>query len=465
MLAFQIAMKSEILERFANLARDRADETAFTLRSDGVRWSFTEVAERAARLAPGLPAEAGVPVAVAAGNHPDFVALFLACIERGIPFVSLDGDPSLDEKLALCAGLRIPLLLDRDEGGEEVGRGLWAHRPPVDRPVEVPRGTVLVKLTSGSTGKTKGACFDEGALKAGFQQIMSGMGIEPRDRVLIAVPLSHSYAFDNGVLSLVLAGTPLIVEQSLLPARLIATIIEEGVSELPLVPPLVYALAETEWPTGSAPRLVISAGGPLTPGIAERFLARTGSAVHQFYGATECGGISFERSPTDPEAVGTVGSPLPGVRVELGEGGIVRVHSSANFQARFGEDSHGGAKVVEPGDTGEWTPEGRLRLTGRSADILNIGGKKVAAVVIERALLALEGVEQAAVVGVEDAVRGDRVVAFVVARQPPDVSAMPAGLTPREVRRIDSLPFTKRGKLDRLRLRSLAASSPRREGK
>ncbi|HKI87336.1 MAG TPA: AMP-binding protein, partial [Thermoanaerobaculia bacterium] len=249
-----------------------------------------------------------------------------------------------------------------------------------------------------------------------------------------------------------------------LPARIIDTIIEAEISELPLVPPLVYALAESDWPARKAPRLVISAGGPLAPEIADRFLARTGSPVHQFYGATECGGICFERCPTAPEALATVGAPLPGVRVELGEGGIVQVHSPANYCARFGESVVAERKIVEPGDTAEWTVEGRLRLTGRSADILNIGGRKVAAVVIERALLELDGVEQAAVVGVEDAVRGDRVVAFVVAGSSPDLSSLAAGLIPREVRRVDHLPFTTRGKLDRERLRAWASTRSESKG-
>ncbi len=456
-------MRSEILERFTRVARDRGPETAFTARAGDVRWTFTELKQRAALLASRLPCDAGVPVAVAAGNHPDFVALFLACLERGVPFVSMDGDAPLDERLALCRALGIPSLLSRDDGGEAVAQHIWAHRPEIESPVEVPPGTVLVKLTSGSTGAAKGACFQEAAMLAGLEQIAAGMEITSRDRVLIAIPLSHSYAFDNGVLSLVLLGTPLVIEQSLLPARLIATIAAAEISELPLAPPLVYALAESEWPAGSAPRLVISAGGPLAPEIGERFARRTGSPVHQFYGATECGGICFERLPSEREGVGTVGSPLPGVRVELAEGGVVRVHSRANYCARFGEETEAGEKVVEPGDTAEWTEEGRLRLTGRSADILNVGGRKVAAVVIERALLSLAGVEQVAVVGVADAVRGDRVVAFVVGDGVPDLASLPAGLTPREVRRVDRLPFTSRGKLDRARLRDLAASSARQE--
>ncbi|MEM6794033.1 MAG: hypothetical protein AAF725_08610, partial [Acidobacteriota bacterium] len=93
----------------------------------------------------------------------------------------------------------------------------------------------------------------------------------------------------------------------------------------------------------------------------------------------------------------------------------------------------------------------------RSADLLNIGGRRVSAAEVERALRALDGVREAAVVGVADAMRGDRTVAFLVTdRWPIALRAMPNRWRPREVRRLESLPHNARGKLDRHRLRGLA---------
>jgi acyl-coenzyme A synthetase/AMP-(fatty) acid ligase len=109
------------------------------------------------------------------------------------------------------------------------------------------------------------------------------------------------------------------------------------------------------------------------------------------------------------------------------------------------------------GDRGEWTAEGRLRLSGRAADLFKVGGRRVSAAALEAALRRLPGVEDAAVVGIEDPVRGDRVVAFVVGLdRPPDGCRLPPGLAPRDVRPLAALPYTERGKVDRVGLKRLA---------
>jgi acyl-coenzyme A synthetase/AMP-(fatty) acid ligase len=96
---------------------------------------------------------------------------------------------------------------------------------------------------------------------------------------------------------------------------------------------------------------------------------------------------------------------------------------------------------------------------GRAADLLNVGGRRVSAAALEAALRGLDGVDDAAVVAVDDALRGDRVIGFVVGAAPViDPARLPAGLAPRSIRRLDALPYTARGKLDRSALRRLAQS-------
>jgi long-chain acyl-CoA synthetase len=193
---------------------------------------------------------------------------------------------------------------------------------------------------------------------------------------------------------------------------------------------------------------------------ARRFRARSGRWVHQFYGSTETGGITFETAPEEPAAEGSVGRPLPGVRLCLCEAGTVRVESAASFGGYWGLDTAlTPPRPVVTGDTAELDAGGRLRLTGRTADICNVGGRKIAAMAIEQALRAATGFEELAVVGVDDPVRGDRIVAFLVAQgRCPDLSSLPLGLQAREVRVVEALPYTERGKVDRQRLRELARS-------
>jgi len=445
---------SPIAEAFARRVAEAPDREAVWSRGERLRLSFGELDRRAAAWGRRLEREEGRPVAVATGNDAAFCELFLALRRLGVPVVAVDGTLERSEKLDLCRRLGVATLLHRDAPEELLAGGVGRTRTGAE-PVAPPAGTALVKLTSGSTGEPTGYCFSERSLLVGIDQIARGMGIDARDRVLMAIPLSHSYGFDNGVLSLLVEGTPLVLEPSFYPASILTALEHSGATFLPLVPPLVRALGEVPWPGGLALRTVICAGGVLLPEAARRLRRASGRAVHNFYGSTETGGICYERRPEEPEAEGTVGEPLPGVTVELDDG-RPRVISGANRIGVLGRDREPIDRPVWTGDSAEWTPEGRLRLTGRSAEILNVGGRKVPAARLEEALRELPGVREAAVVGVEDAARGDRVVAFLVAdRWPVGTSSLPASLRPRELRRLDRLPHTPRGKLDRRALRRL----------
>ncbi|MCP4655374.1 MAG: acyl--CoA ligase [bacterium] len=448
-----------IVESFNRWAVDRRDQEALWSRGEDLRVSFGQLHERVIAWARLLDSEAGRPVAVATGNCAAFCELFLALRSTAVPMVSMDAGLPYAEQLDLCRRLGIATLIHGGDAGDRLVDGVRITRLPTDadRITVPPPDTALIKLTSGSTGEPAGACFRDDSLAIGIRQIGQGMELSEGDRVLIAIPLSHSYGFDNGVLSLAVLGTPLVLEPGFFPAPLLRALAEGEITFFPLVPPLVRSLGQSPWPADLALRKVICAGGALVPEFAEQFRGASGRPIHNFYGSTETGGICFEDRPWKPEAVGTVGRPLPGVTVTLDEVGRVGVDSKANLIGYFGPDREASVRRFLTGDTAEWTPQGRLRLTGRTADILNIGGRKVPAVRVEEALRHLPGVGDAAVVGVEDAVRGERTVAFLVAdRWPVNTSSVAARLTPREVRRIDSLPYTERGKLDRGRLRRLA---------
>lgn len=454
---------SLLLEGFARLARDRRDDLALLSRGEGLRLTFRQVAERVEGWSRRLAGVAeGPAVALATGNCAAFPELFLALRGLGVTVVAMDGSLPLAARAELCRRLGIRFLLHREPEGTDLGGGVRLDVLALATPAAPPRGTALVKLTSGSTGEPVGVCLSEEALLTGIRQIVEGMAIRPDDRVLIGIPLSHSYGFDNGVLSLAVHGTPLVLEPSYFPTPLLQALAAGEISVFPLVPPLARALAEVEWPRGLPLRTVISAGAPLPVATARRFHERSGRWIHQFYGSTETGGISFEADPGDPAAEGTVGRPLPGVRVTLGEVGAVQVESAANSGGHWGIDAALRPRVVTTGDTAEIDASGRLRLTGRTADFCKVGGRKVAALAVEEALRGATGVEELAVVGVDDPVRGERIVAFLVAggRQV-DLGALPLGLQAREVRLVDALPYTDRGKLDRQRLRELAREPAR----
>lgn len=445
-----------IWEAFKRRVALHPHREALWSRGEDRRLTFGQLAERVRAWGDRVSTLGKDPMALALSNGTALCELFLAMFRHGIPVVAMDSNLSTDDRESLCRRLGIPTLLSSDPVGRPLADGVTVRHVAVESAVP-PKGTALVKLTSGSTGDPLTPCFGEEELFTGIEQIAAAMELEARHRVLIAIPLSHSYGFDNGLLALAVLGTPLVLEPGFYPASILRALERSEATFLPLVPPLVRGLGQVEWPPDLALETVICAGGVLRPAAAADFHRRSGRAVHNFYGSSETGGITFERRPLEPSAVGTVGHPLPGVNIRLVGGGAVEIDSAANRRGLFGRKAEALVeRRVRTGDTAEWTPEGRLRLTGRSADLLNIGGRKVPAVRLEEALSGLPGVVAAAVVGRADVARGERSVAFLVTdRWPVDTSSLPRHLTPREVRRIDSLPHTHRGKLDRARLRSL----------
>lgn len=441
---------NRLVAAFLSTARRHPDRIAIRSRADDVSVSFAELASeseawarRFAELPPGA-------VALSPGRRIDLVPWVLGTWRADRAAIPIDSSLGPDERASLAASLGAHSLV-----AGEVGE---VRALPTPRPAVLPPSAALVKVTSGSTGEPTGAVLGADSLLAGIEQIRDAMSIGGDDVVCAPIPLTHSYGFDSGVLSLAVLGTSLVVESALYPASLLGALVDSQATVLLLVPPLVRALAGLRWPEGHRLRLAVSAGGPLEANQALAFRETAGIAVHQFYGSTETGGISFETDPLDPRALGTVGFPLPGVEISFGDDGRVAVTSRANAGAlvtRSGLCPLDGPVAI--GDTAELTPEGRLRLTGRVAGLLNVGGRRMQAAGLERALCGLAGVRDAAVVGIPAGVRGDRIVAFVVTDgRRLTIEEMPRGIRPREVRYLEALPYTDRGKLDRRRLLQLA---------
>jgi long-chain acyl-CoA synthetase len=416
---------------------DQPRRVALHSAAERVTITFSELGERIAARARVL-SDAGVRegdvAALATGNLLAFPELFFALRSLGATVLALDEGMS-------AAAARMG--------------ATWVFTQETARRLEpettVPAGTALIKLTSGSTLDPRGACFTEEALIEGIDHILQAMELTSADRVLLSIPLSHSYGFDNGVLSLAVGGTPLFLQQDILPAAILQALRDHEITFFPAVPPLIRALGRVAWPRSLALRQVICASAPLSIEAAEEFTRASGLPVCQFYGATECGGISFEGRPGEAVADGCVGFPLPGIRIELGD--TVRVHSKANrFALLPGQPV---TPYVETGDRAMWTPEGRLKLLGRAARVANIGGIKVDLSALETFFRALPGVEEASIVAADDPARGQRIIAYVeTGVHTPETllricrEKLSAREAPGEIHVVLRLPRTSRGKPD-----------------
>jgi long-chain acyl-CoA synthetase len=426
----------------------------------------------------------GEVVGLAACNGPGLPAALLALLRAGLPALLLDAQAPETETRRTARSLGAGTLLScRD--CRPSGAASFVLSEMTDEPLRLP-GIGVLKLTSGSTGAPRGIATPSAALVADDAALAASMGLRADDRLLAAIPLSHSYGLSSLLLPALLRGTPLVLpeENSLLAPFAAAE--AAGATVFPTVPAYIEALLRLSHPPAWPPslRLVIAAGAPLKPATARRFRATFGLPVHVFYGASECGGICYDREGGAGER-GTVGTPVEGVEVTLAacdgdagradEGGRVTVRSPAVAQGyvpspdpRLAEGRFVASDFARwaAADTGEL---GELVLAGRLDDLINVKGKKVDPREVESVLAQLPGVDEVAVVGLPVPERGGEVVRAVIACRPGELSLeqvarwcrghLAAHKVPRSVILVPAMPRTSRGKIDRPALLALAGSA------
>ena len=172
-----------------------------------------------------------------------------------------------------------------------------------------------------------------------------------------AIPFSHSYGFSSVVLPALMRGALIVVpdERSVMAPLAAARDLEA--TFFPAVPAWLSCWARLASPPPLPPsvRLLTSAGAPLAPETARAVRERFGRPVQVFYGASESGGIAFDREGTAAEQ-GTVGTPVEGVAIELdAETGRLRVRSAAVAEGYLPEPASelaGGSFLT--GDLAAW---------------------------------------------------------------------------------------------------------------
>ena len=210
-------------------------------------------------------------------------------------------------------------------------------------------------------------------------------------------------------------------------------------------------------------RLCISAGAPLPVSVARKFREKFGLSIHPFYGASECGGICYDRDATN-EVEGFVGQPMNGIDLEMvdarAKSSQICVRSAAVGDGYFPEPDEAklGDGFFVPDDLLTKTAKG-FRIVGRVSDVINVAGKKVSPAEVEAHLLRFGGVRQAVVFGRESTLRNEEVAACVVASGVTEREllefcrgALSAWQVPKRIFVVDTVPVNERGKISRREL-------------
>jgi acyl-coenzyme A synthetase/AMP-(fatty) acid ligase len=409
-------------------------------------------------------------IGLAAPNGPAFLAGFLAIRRAGHAALLLDHSAPLEDRQRVLEVLGAPCVLACDRAWPTSAGDFQIGLIGAARKVRSMADVAVVKLTSGSTGAPRGVAMDASAQLADASAFASSMGLRPADRFLAAIPFSHAYGFTILALSALVRGSTLVLPADWGPFPPLAAGEELGATVFPTVPAYVDGLLKMSRPPAlpSRLRLVISAGATLPKAVAARFRRTYRQAVHVLYGASECGGICYDREGSAAER-GTVGTPLDGVRLsieprpdERAGVGVVVVESLAVGRTYLPEpDPRLAAGRFETSDVGT-LENGELVLRRRVDRVINVRGRKVDPTEVEGVLAALDGVVEAVVVGVAAPGRDEEIVRAVVACPSgrlahQDVLAwcrprLAEHKVPRSIILVEAIPRTARGKVDRAAL-------------
>ncbi|MEV0536739.1 AMP-binding protein [Kitasatospora sp. NPDC050463] len=494
-----------------SLSRD-PDRPAVTT-ADGVGITAGEFAAATYRLAHELIARGvtrGTTVSLLTGNTPEALSARYATGIAGARVVNLyDGmsAPVLAEIVTsvdtavllvdaeryatapeLLALVDVPTVLTLGPGPEAVGEDVIAasaRRPAEPPAVRIsPDDDLGIRHTGGTTGVPKGILSLHGPYRRAFDVPFAPEGDAPR--LLVATSLAHL----AGVLSdLTLHhGGSVVIQRSFDPGEVLAAVERERITDLWVLPPLLYRLLDHPAITDtdlSSLRRILYGGCVASPTRVREALKVFGPILASGYGMSEAQNVAA-LAPQEHDRVGhggriSVGRPLPGVEVVIrsaggaelptGEQGEIHVRSRS-LMAGYWKRPDLTAEVLRDGwlntgDIGHVDQDGYLYLADRLTDKIIVVGGHVYPSEVEDLLLTHPAVAQCAVFGLRDAQQTEHVHAAVVPAPGgrPELDDVRAFVTthkgriyaPEALHLVSEIPLTSVGKPDKKRLRDTLA--------
>lgn len=501
----------EFLEHSARLFPDK---TALVCR--GSRYTYRQLDGMADRLARSLAAN-GVSredrVAVYLENSLESVVAVFAILKAGGAFVVVNPSTKqakLEYILNNCRAAGIVTGPGRDEqvlsniSALPHLRAVWSTGPaglnvqriinePSPHPALQPGGIDMdmaaLIYTSGSTGRPKGVIMTHLNMVSAATSITTYLENTPEDVILCVLPLSFDYGLYQVLMAFKVGATVVLEESFTYPHEVLQVIGRENVTGFPVVPTIAAILLRSDLSAYRVPTLrYISNTGAALPTAHIRKLRECWPHVtlYSMYGLTECKRVSYLPPSQIDVRPGSVGRGMPneevylvdehGDRLPPGETGELVVRGSNVMQGywELPEETarmlrpgkHPWEKVLYTGDLFRMDEEGYLYFIGRRDDIIKTRGEKVSPKEVEEVLCAMEGVAQAAVVGVPDPVLGQAIQAVVSLRPGFHLTAQEIRahctanledfMVPKHVIFQDEMPQTSSGKISK---RELAAAA------
>lgn len=487
-------------EAFAATAARRDGATALLF--EDARYSFRQLGERTAALATALAGRGVHPgdrVAVGLPNSPDLVTAVLGVLRAGAVLVPLNPAYTADELTYIVgdAGARVAIVHSEhaallvDAALPQLSLILDSTEGLTGAASDVARldaeAAALIVYTSGTTGRPKGAVLSHGALLSNLTTVAHAWRWTENDRLLLTLPCFHLHGLGLGIMASLLVGSSVALRRRFVLEEVLADLARVEATMFFGVPTIYNRLVGLPPEAFQAHdlhrmRLWVSGSAPLSAATYERFRERTGFALMDRYGMTECGFV-LSTPYDEPRRPGVVGRPLPGISVRIvdpdaadagrlvdvadGTQGEIAIRGPNLFSGYWNRPEDTQRALLDghlrSGDLAVREPDGMVRIVGRSSvDIIKTRGFKVGAVEIEDCLQRHPDVQEVAVVGVPDADQGERIIAAVTPKAASTVTAealrahagdhLAPHKVPAEVVFIDEIPRTGPGKFKKKEL-------------
>jgi acyl-CoA synthetase (AMP-forming)/AMP-acid ligase II len=374
---------------------------------------------------------------------------------------------------------------------------LDAQSDHYDWPEVDERQAAAMCYTSGTTGNPKGVVYSHRSIYLHSMQVCmsDSMSLSGSDKSLLIVPMFHAMSWGLPYASMMVGSSIVMPDRFLQPEPLAAIMAAERPTFAGAVPTIWQGLLsylDANPQDISSLRDVVVGGSACPPSLMRAFNDRYGVHITHAWGMTETSPLgSVSRPPTgltpeqeweyrftqgrppasvEARLVNDAGEEVPWDGESVGELEVRGPWIAASYY-RQDEDGEGAEKFqdgwLRTGDVGAFTPDGFLKLTDRSKDVIKSGGEWISSVDLENQVMGHPAVAEAAVIGIPDEKWDERPLVAVVLRegqtvQPAELREFLEGKVahwqvPENFTYIDEVPKTSVGKFDKKRIRAAYA--------
>jgi acyl-coenzyme A synthetase/AMP-(fatty) acid ligase len=488
-------------EWIARAARRHPEKPWIVCADDGRAMSYRELADAVGRVAAFLHAR-GIGrndrVALLANNSIEHLLCYFGVMSYGATICTVHVEMNRNQLDNIFARLKPALVLHQDGLGLDDLLGMVAaprlrlgrcdrpqpetlfgelarHAPSEAHSAAAGGDDAVILFTSGTSARPKGVVLNYREHLANIAPAADGFGISADDRLYDFRSFNWASAQLLGALVPISRGATLVMAAKFSASRFFRHVRDQRVTVAAGNPTTINILlnTETDAQRDNLPtlRFITSSSAPLTIEEWRRFEERFGIPIAQGYGSSETGWIAAVSG--EARRLGTVGRPLPYHRLAIvgtegrplgaGEIGLIEIGGDPAHEYRYLADD-GSVQVnsrgrIRTGDLGCMDADGFLTVTGREKDVIIRGGVNISPLEIDSFLMRRPELIEVATVGVPDAIYGEEVVSYVVARPGAKVDTgellrycsdgLPAFKAPKRIVLSVALPKTERGKLNR----------------